>query len=764
MGSATGTVYRDDNADGTKQASETGLSGVRVIADTNANGLVDSQSFRLEPDAFLDGQELTNAGVGVTLTSARTDNTAVGFVVRARNRSGASTNPRLFASEGIPWFSNSGRLRMDFYRPAQQVQINFSGTSTLTPVYGRLEAFDSAGQSLGFVRTGALFTSQSENIGLSFLEPRIAYAVAYCDDAYLSSSPFGELDNLRYFIPEASAITGSDGRYHLSNLAPAIYRIASTPPAGMILQSPANGHYVLDVAAGLRLNGSDFGYRGNRNPSFLNQTFSMPENASNGHTVGSLVAADPDAGQTVSFAIMSGDPDGLFAVEGNTIVLQKSGGINFESKSQYSLVVAASDSFVPPGSTNATIQIAIQDVNDPPSVLSTNARVDENAPAGTFVVKAMATDEDANSSQTFTFRIAEGNSGNAFAIDSASGNISVAGNLNFESQPTYLLVVEATDQGSPAMTGKGTLTISLRDVNEPPSLTTTELSFDENAIAGTLIGSIQAIDPDQQQSLQYAIVGGTAASRLEWVGTSNQLRLVSGATFDFETEPSASLIVRVTDSGSPPQSVERAISLRILDRNDPPVLSAQSFAVDENSDKAIAIGPVIAADQDAGQKMRFAIIGGPHQSSFRIDETTGHLFALDGTQLDFETNPSFVLLVEAADNGVPVQKNSASITVQLRDKNDPPTIASQSFTLAENSAGGFTVGTVIGSDQDANEVLNYQLEDPSQFTIEGSSGVVKVKEGAVLNFEAVAQWKVPVSVRDKAGKRLPLRSLFISPM
>ncbi len=752
VGSAIGTVFRDDNADGIQQASETGLSGVRVIADTNANGIVDSQSFRLEPDLHLDGQELTNVGVGVTLTSARTDNTAVGFVVRARNRSGAPTNSRLFASEGIPWFSNSGRLRMDFYRPAQQVQINFSGTSTLTPVYGRLEAFDSAGQSLGFVRTNALFSSQSANISLSFPEARIAYAVAYCDDSYLNSSPFGELDDLRYFVPEATAITTNDGRYHLTNLSPGSYRIAANTPSGMILQNPSNGHYVLDVAAGLRLNAADFGYRSNRNPTFFNQTFSMQENASNGHLVGTVLATDSDAGQSVEFAITSGDPDGLFSFDGNKLVLQKNSGINFETKPLISLVVLASDSFVPAGTASATIQIAIQDVNDPPTVLSTNARVDENAPAGTFVVKASATDEDVNSSQAFTFRISDGNTGNAFAIDPSSGNISVAGNLNFETQPTYFLVVEATDQGSPAMTGKGTITISLKDVNEPPTITTTELTFDENATVGTVVGSIQAIDADQQQTLQYTIIGGTAANRLEFVGTTNQVRVTSGAIFDFETEPTASLAVRVTDSGSPSGSVDSTITLRILNKNDPPIILAQSFTVDENSDKSNAIGPVVATDQDVGQNLRYAIIGGPHQSKFRIDATTGQLFALDGTNLDFETSASFALLVEASDDGVPVQKSSASITVHLRDKNDPPTMASQSFTLAENSVGGFTVGTVTGSDQDANDTLTYQMDDQSQFTIEGSSGVVKVKEGAVLNFEAIAQWKVPVSVRDQAGQ------------
>ncbi len=34
--------------------------------------------------------------------------------------------------EGIPWFDDTERLRIDFYRPASSVTIQFSGTSTLT--------------------------------------------------------------------------------------------------------------------------------------------------------------------------------------------------------------------------------------------------------------------------------------------------------------------------------------------------------------------------------------------------------------------------------------------------------------------------------------------------------------------------------------------------------------------------------------------------------------------------------------------------------
>jgi hypothetical protein len=59
----------------------------------------------------------------------------------------------------------------------------------------------------------------------------------------------------------------------------------------------------------------------NEVPIINNQSFSVAENSSNGTNVGTVVASDPDAGQTLTYSILSGNTSGAFAINASTGVL-----------------------------------------------------------------------------------------------------------------------------------------------------------------------------------------------------------------------------------------------------------------------------------------------------------------------------------------------------------------------------------------------------------------------------------------------------------
>ena len=92
--------------------------------------------------------------------------------------------------------------------------------------------------------------------------------------------------------------------------------------------------------------------------------------------------------------------------------------------------------------------------------------VNENSPAGTVVGTVTFTDPDVG--QTHTFAITAGNTGGAFAIDPSTGQITVAGGINYEVTPSFSLTVQVTDGGSPNLSGTATITIGVIDVNEAP--------------------------------------------------------------------------------------------------------------------------------------------------------------------------------------------------------------------------------------------------------------------------------------------------------
>ena len=94
------------------------------------------------------------------------------------------------------------------------------------------------------------------------------------------------------------------------------------------------------------------------------------------------------------------------------------------------------------------------------------------------------------------------------------------------------------------------------------------------------------------------------------------------------------------------------------------------------------------------------------------------------------------------------------VTGDATDVNDPPVISNQSFTIAENSANGSVVGTVIASDPDVGQTLTYSIigAGPNDaFAINPSTGQITVANSAALDYELTPSF---VSVIDSASPAL----------
>jgi hypothetical protein len=93
--------------------------------------------------------------------------------------------------------------------------------------------------------------------------------------------------------------------------------------------------------------------------------------------------------------------------------------------------------------------------------------VRENAVAGQIVGTVAAS--DVNTGDSFSgYAITGGNTGGVFGIDPATGQIHVvaAGLLNATTKPEFSLTVETTDNGSPALSGAGTVTVKITRSSE----------------------------------------------------------------------------------------------------------------------------------------------------------------------------------------------------------------------------------------------------------------------------------------------------------
>jgi VCBS repeat-containing protein len=239
----------------------------------------------------------------------------------------------------------------------------------------------------------------------------------------------------------------------------------------------------------------------NNPPSIVGQTMTVNENSAVGTAIGVVAASDPDAGQGLSFSIEGGNPAGAFAIDSTTgaITVANSSALDHEANGSYVLTVRVTDDGSPALSAAADMTVTVADVNEAPIVAAAGPfAVVESAAAGTEVGTVTASDPDAG--QNLTYAIVAGNSGNAFAIDSATGRITVANGsaLDYESQPTFNLTIRVADDGSPALSATTNVAITLNDRNDAPVLDNSgamalnEINAGQTNNPGTLVADLIA--------------------------------------------------------------------------------------------------------------------------------------------------------------------------------------------------------------------------------------------------------------------------------
>jgi hypothetical protein len=173
-----------------------------------------------------------------------------------------------------------------------------------------------------------------------------------------------------------------------------------------------------------------------------------------------------------------------------------------------------------------------------PIVTPASFGVADNVPIGTSVGTVVATDAD---EETLTFAIVAGNTGSAFAIDSGTGEITTAAALNYNDQPNYSLTVRATDPGG--LYGSATITVALTSTG--PAITPATFSVGEFAELGTLVGTVEATDPDGDD-FTFAISSGNTGGAFAIDSVSGALTVA--AELDYETKPLYSLVIIATDT------------------------------------------------------------------------------------------------------------------------------------------------------------------------------------------------------------------------
>jgi hypothetical protein len=313
---------------------------------------------------------------------------------------------------------------------------------------------------------------------------------------------------------------------------------------------------------------------------------SIPENQPAGSVVGSLVAADPDAGDSSTFSLVSGvgsDNNGLFQIINGQLVANAS--FDFETVNSYTVRIRSTDSHGLSFETPVTIHVTNVDEVSTDVNLSNNI-VPEDIALGATV--GLLSTVDVDNPEAFTYSLAAG------AGSTDNGRFAIVGNklvaasaLNFEERPShsYSVRVRSTDIGG--LTFEKVFTVNVTDVNEAPTdLTLSPASINENLPAGSLVGTLIPIDQDLNDTYTYTFVNGAGSddnSSFELNGS----KLVSAVPFDFETKASYTVRVQATDGGG--HQIERQFTIAINNEKDPPVIVLANSTLSTTGKKAVTI-------------------------------------------------------------------------------------------------------------------------------------------------------------------------------
>ncbi|XP_068570862.1 protocadherin gamma-C5-like isoform X2 [Cebidichthys violaceus] len=502
-------------------------------------------------------------------------------------------------------------------------------------------------------------------------------------------------------------------------------------------------------------------------PSFLSNELSLKlaELAAVGTRFPLESATDPDVGSNSlkSYTLSKNECCSLKIKEiegGKTVpelVLEKP--LDREKKAVHKILLTALDGGNPPRSGTSQITISVLDINDNFPVFEKNVykvTLGETSVKGAIVIKPKATDADEglNGEIEFSFGSRTPDSLlSIFDINPLTGEITLKGELDYETTKSYDIDVTAKDKGSPEMEGHCRVQIDITDFNDnvPEIVFTSQPKpVREDAPSGTVVALISArdLDSDANGKVTLQLTKGSPFNLKP--SFSNNYALVTSGPLDRERFSEYNIEITATDSGSPPLSSKRMIPVSITDVNDnPPIFTQPSYNVylKENGVPGSILYSVSASDLDFGEnaKISYSILDSKVQevsvsSYVYINSDNGSIYSMHS--FDYEKLKVFQIQVQAKDQGSPSLSSNATVHVFILDQNDnaPAVIYPSSAALgslshqrmSRSAKAGHLVTKVTAVDADSghNAWISYKLAeatDASLFTVNLYTGEVRTK-------------------------------------
>ncbi len=440
--------------------------------------------------------------------------------------------------------------------------------------------------------------------------------------------------------------------------------------------------------------------------------FIVSERSSNGDAFGKVSATDPDTADTLTYTITGGTGAAIFAINPTTGVLTVSNAaaLDYETTTSYTLTVLVTDSGGLTDTETVTINVLDSIENTAPVINPLGPlSIAENTALNTVFGTAVATDVDLN---TITYSITAGNTDNLFAINSANGQIRLSSvtNLNYEWDNSYTLTIRATDNGFGSLFSSTSVMVNITDVNESPVFTPAQ--------------SVLATNP----AVRYSAATGNF---YQLVTTTANLATATTNAAGMMLNGVAGYVATSTSAAENAYLVSLITTSTWLGGSDLAVEGEWRWSGGPEAGQMYWLGAAAGSPQ-GGSYTNWG--GGEPNNSGGVED--GIQLLTGGTWNDINVASSLPYLVEWT---------GASVIAGLQ--NGP-------YSLAENSAGGSSVGFAHAGDPDAGDVLTYSITGgtgAAHFAINGSTGEITLTNPAAANYELATSYTLNLRVQDVAG-------------
>ncbi|XP_029549960.1 cadherin EGF LAG seven-pass G-type receptor 2-like isoform X6 [Salmo trutta] len=467
----------------------------------------------------------------------------------------------------------------------------------------------------------------------------------------------------------------------------------------------------------------------------------VPEDMAPNTEILQVIATDQDRGSNamVHFSIMSGNTRGQFYIDAQTGKMDLVSQLDYEANKEYTIRIRAQDGGRPPLSNiSGLVTVQVVDVNDnAPIFVSTpfQATVLENVPVGYSIIHIQAVDADSGDNSRLEYCLIETTPNLPFSINNSSGWIVVAARLDRESVDFYNFGVEARDHGHPVMSSSASVSMTILDVNDNnPEFTQRSyyMRLNEDAVVGTSVVTVSAVDQDINSVVTYQISSGNTRNRFSITSLSGGGLIILALPLDYKLERQYVLSVTASDGT---RFDTAKVFVNVTDANTHrPVFQSSHYTVNINEDRPVGTTVVVisATDEDTGENARITYFMDDSIPQFDIDSDTGAVTTQ--MELDYEDQVSYTLAITARDNGIPQKSDTTYLEILVNDVNDnsPRFLRDHYLGSVMEDVPVFTsVVQVSATDRDSglNGRVFYTFQGgedgDGDFIIESTSGIVR---------------------------------------